>query len=209
MDRVTPPRWLEWAREIQALAQSGRHYAENDYQRERFERLTEISAEIVSQCTGLEYPRVLDAFQIPLGYATPHVDVRAVVFKDEKLLMVRERLDSRWTLPGGWIDVGNVPSQAAERETLEEAGYIVKARKIIGVYDGNRVPPLEVFHAIKLVYWCDLVGGESRPSRETSEVAFFGKDEIPSALSGERTKPRHIAAAFAMLSNPDLPTVFD
>lgn len=209
MDKIPPPRWLEWAREIQALAQSGRHYAENDYQRERFERLTEIAAEIMSECADLEYPTLLGAFRAPLGYATPRVDVRSVVFKDGKLLMVRERLDNGWTLPGGWVDVGNVPSQAAERETLEEAGYIVKARKIIGVYDGNRVPPLEIFHAIKLVYWCDLVGGQPQSSRETSEVAFFGKDEIPGTLSGERTRPRHIADAFAILSNPGLPTVFD
>jgi ADP-ribose pyrophosphatase YjhB (NUDIX family) len=209
MDNIHPPRWLEWAREIQALAQSGRHYAENDYQRERFDRLTEIAAEIVSEYSKLEYPTLVDAFRAPIGYATPHVDVRAVVFRDTKLLMVRERLDNNWTLPGGWVDVGNIPSQAAERETLEEAGYVVKARKIIGVYDGNRVAPLELFHAIKLVYLCELIGGDARPSRETSEVAFFGKNEIPVVFSGERTKLRHIDDAFVTLDNPNAPTVVD
>ena len=209
MANMTPPRWLEWAREIQALAQSGHHYSENDYQRERFDRLTEIAAEISGEYSKLEYPALVGAFRAPIGYATPRVDVRAAVFQNGKLLMVQERMDYGWTLPGGWMDVGNVPSQAAERETLEEAGFIVKARKIIGVYDGNRVPPLELFHAIKLVYLCDLIGGEARPSRETSEVSFFGKDEIPTTLSGERTKRRHIADAFATLTNPEAPTVFD
>jgi ADP-ribose pyrophosphatase YjhB (NUDIX family) len=123
--------------------------------------------------------------------------------------LVRERQDGGWTLPGGWADVGDVPSQAAEREVLEEAGFRVKACKLIGLYDANRVGPLELFHAFKIIFLCDLIDGEPTPSSETSEVAFFGQDEIPEKLSGERTRPRYITDAFNALANPDCPTVFD
>jgi len=206
---MIPPRWLEWAREIQALAQTGSHYAENEYQRQRYHRLIEIAAEIVSEHSNLEYSSVLDVFMTPIGYTTPRVDVRGVVFREGKLLLVRERLDGGWTLPGGWADVGDVPSKAAEREVWEEAGFLVKARKVIGVYDANRVGRLELFHAFKIVFLCDLIDGKARPSLETSEVGFFGKEEIPESLSGERTKPRQIQDAFASLNDPAYPTMFD
>ena len=203
------PRWLEWAREIQSLAQTGYHYSENDYHKERYHRLSEIAAEIISEHSALAYKPLMGIFSQQIGYATPRVDVRGVVFQGEKLLLVRERQDGGWTLPGGWADVGDTPSQSAEREVWEEAGFHVKARRLIGVYDANRVGPLEVFHAFKLVFLCDLIDGQPRPSSETSEVAFFGADEIPDVLSGERTRPRHIIDAFNVLANPDCPTVFD
>jgi len=209
MDHPAPPKWLEWAREIQSIAQTGAHFAENEYQLERFQRLSEIAAEIVSQYSELAFTPLANAFSAQIGYATPRVDVRAAVFRKDQLLMVRECQDGGWTMPGGWADVGDVPSQAAEREALEESGFIVKANRVIGIYDANRSGPLEVFHAVKIVYLCDLVGGEARPSRETSEVAFFGPDDLPGVLSGERTKPRHIADAYAVLANPNLPTAFD
>jgi ADP-ribose pyrophosphatase YjhB (NUDIX family) len=202
-------RWLEWAREIQALAQTGQHYAPDDYHRQRYQRLTEIAAEIVSEHTTLAFEPLRDAFHAELGYATPKVDVRAAVFQENKLLMVRERGDGRWTLPGGWADVGDVPSEAAERETWEEAGFRVKARKLIGVYDANRISPMEFNHAFKLVFLCELIDGVPTPSNETSEVAFFAQEEIPAALSGERTRPRHISDAFAALTDLDCPTRFD
>ncbi len=204
-----PPRWLEWAQEIQALSQTGYHYAENDYERERYHRLTEIAAEIVSVHIGLEFSPVVEIFREQLGYATPKVDVRGAVFQDGKLLLVRERADGGWTMPGGWADVGEVPSQAAEREVWEEAGFRVKARKLIGVYDANRIEPLEIFHAFKIVFLCELLGGGARPSGETSEVSFFDLDEIPHTLSGERTGPRHIRDAFTAFANTDCHTIYD
>ena len=209
MEYPTPPRWLEWAREIQGIAQTGIHFAENEYQLERFQRLEEIAAEIISESSYLEYSDLVDTFHLQVGYATPRVDVRAAVFQHDKLLMVRERQDGGWALPGGWADVGDIPSKAAERETWEEAGFKVKALRVIGVYDANRSGPLELFHAVKIVYLCELIDGKARPSQETSEVAFFGLDELPAALSGERTKSRHIADAYAANTNPTIPTVFD
>lgn len=203
------PRWLDWAREIQALSQTGLHFAENDYQRERYQRLIEIAAEIFSQYSDLAYQPLVDRFLKQTGYATPRVDVRGAVFRDDRLLLVRERMDGGWTMPGGWADVGDLPSESVEREVWEEAGFRVKARKVIGVYDANRTGPLEVFHAFKIVFLCDLISGEPRPSNETSEVAFFGLEDIPIKLSGERTRPRHIEDVFAAYADPYKETVFD
>ena len=204
-----PPRWLEWAREIQALSQTGSHYAENEYQRDRNRRLSEIAAEIISEHTGLAFTPLAQVFQAQIGYATPRVDVRGAVFQDGRLLLVRERQDGGWTMPGGWADVGDVPSEAAEREVWEEAGFRVKARKLVGVYDANRLGPLELFHAFKLVFLCQLIEGAARPSSETSEVAFFAQNELPGLLSGARTRPRHILDAFQAYHDPDCAAVFD
>jgi ADP-ribose pyrophosphatase YjhB (NUDIX family) len=204
-----PPRWLEWAREIQALSQTGYHFSENDYQRGRYQRLSEIAAEIVSEHTALPCTSLVQAFQAQIGYATPRVDVRGAVFQDGQILLVRERQDGGWTMPGGWADVGDVPSAAAEREVLEEAGFRVRAYKLVGLYDANRLGPLELFHAFKLVFLCQLIEGEARPSSETSEVAFFSQNALPGVLSGPRTSPRQILDAFHALHNPDCATVFD
>ncbi len=209
MTRLEPPKLLQWAREIQALAQTGYEFAHDEYQKDRCRRLMEIAAEMVSEKSDLEYIKVAAAFKEQLGYATPKVDVRAAVFDQGRLLLVREVSDGGWTMPGGWADVGDVPSEAAEREAWEETGFRVKARKVIGVYDANRIAPFQLFHAFKVVFLCELLGGEARSSRETSEVGFFGRVEIPAQLSGERTRTRHIEDAFAALQNPAIPTVFD
>jgi ADP-ribose pyrophosphatase YjhB (NUDIX family) len=203
------PQWLEWAREIQALAQTGSHYAENKYQLQRYQRLMEIAAEIVDNYSESNSSEILLAFNTPEGYATPKVDVRGAVFIHNQLLLVREKADGGWTLPGGWADVGESPAQAVEREVWEETGFRVKAKKVIGIYDANRVGKLEIFHAYKIVFLCELISGNPTVSDETTEVAFFSKDEIPGKLSGERTKARHLQDVFTNLDDPDLPTSFD
>lgn len=209
VDEQKTLRWLEWAREIQALSQTGDHYANNDYQRQRYARLTEIAAEIISEHSKLPQNELVSIFRQQAGYATPRVDVRGAVFRDGKLLLVRERSDGGWCMPGGWADVGDVPSKAAEREVWEEAGFRVQAHRLIGVYDANRVEPLDLFHAFKLIFLCELISGEPTPSDETSEVSFFGHDELPNLLSGERTSRRQIQDAFTAHLNPSLPSVFD
>jgi ADP-ribose pyrophosphatase YjhB (NUDIX family) len=206
---VEAPRWLEWAREIQAISQTGYHYSENDYQRQRYLRLSEIAAEITSEYMHLDPGQLSEVFSRQVGYATPRVDVRGAVFQDNKLLLVRERADGGWTMPGGWADVGDVPSQAAEREIWEEAGFRVRTSKVIGIYDANRTGPLEFFHAYKIVFLCELLGGEARPSSETSDVGFFSEGDLPGPLSGERTRPRHIQDAFAAYWDAGWKTVFD
>jgi ADP-ribose pyrophosphatase YjhB (NUDIX family) len=140
---------------------------------------------------------------------TVRVDVRGAVFRDGKLLMVREARDGNWTLPGGWTDVGDAPAAAAEREVWEEAGFHVRATRLVGVYDANRGGILELSHAYKLIFLCEIIDGAARPSFETSEVKFFGQDAIPTKFSGERTNMRHIRDVFAAAGAPAWRTVFD
>jgi ADP-ribose pyrophosphatase YjhB (NUDIX family) len=208
-DNFDIPRWLQWAREIQALAQSGETYALNEWQSQRYGRLMEISAEIISEHTEHPVASIVESFKLQPGYATPKVDVRGAAFRDGKILLVKEKMDGGWTLPGGWADVGDSPALGAEREVWEESGFRVKAHKVIGVYDANRFRPLELYHAVKLIFLCEILSGKATISNETTEVAFFGPDEIPVPLSENRTNLQHIEHAFAALADSSIPTVFD
>jgi ADP-ribose pyrophosphatase YjhB (NUDIX family) len=203
-------RWLDWAREIQALAQTSRHYAQNDFERQRADRLLEIAAEIVAGHADLPAPAALAAFRAQPGYVTPKVDVRGAVCLDGKLLLVREAQDGGWTLPGGWADVGESPARAAEREVFEEAGLQVRALRLVGVYDANRIEAaLPLFHAYKLVFLCERLTGDLTTSNETSEVAFFPLTDLPGSLSPFRTTPRILSDVAETYRNPSRPTVFD
>jgi ADP-ribose pyrophosphatase YjhB (NUDIX family) len=209
MSEIDSPRWLDWAREIQALSQTGLTYSENDYQTQRYRRLMEIAADIVQSYTDLLGEPVLQNFMVQPGYATPKVDVRGAVIRDDKVLLVQERADGRWCMPGGWADVGDLPSEMVEREVWEESGFRVVARKVIGVYDANRSGiPIEFYHAYKIVFLCEIVGGRARPSSETLAVDFFSFDGLP-PLSSARTNQRHLAEVFAHLREPDRPAAFD
>ena len=203
------PQWLKWAREIQALSQTGLTYSENDYQNQRYRRLMEIAAEIVEGHSDLPGEPVLQNFLVQPGYATPKVDVRGAVIRGDKILLVQERVDERWCMPGGWADVGDLPSKMVEREVWEESGFEVVARKVIGVYDANRTGvPIEFYHAYKLVFLCEIMGGQARPSNETLAVDFFRFDNLP-PLSAARTNERHLAEVFAHLRDQHRPTTFD
>ena len=203
------PRWLEWAREIQQLSQTGLAFAITDYEKKRYKRLTEITAEIVEHHTQLEKQSVEKVLMAQPGYATPKIDVRAAVIKDDKILLVQERSDKRWAMPGGWADVGDIPSEVAIRETKEESGYEIKPVKVIGVFDANRLgDQLELFHAFKIVFLCDLTGGVAAISEETQDVNFFSLDSLPS-LSLNRTNEKHINEIIAHLKDPQRQTYFD
>ena len=209
MTETNLPRWLEWAREIQSLSQTGLTYSDTEYHIQRYQRLMEIAAEIVETHTGLSKGPVLENFRVQPGYATPKVDVRAAVLRDEKILLVQERVDERWCLPGGWADVGDLPSEMVVREVWEESGFEVEARKVVGVYDANRSGvPLEFYHAYKIVFMCEILGGQARPSNETLAVDFFRFDDLP-PLSWERTNERHLAEVLAHYQDRNRPAAFD
>ena len=203
------PRWLAWARELQALGQTGRTYSTNQYDTERYERLSEIAAEIVQEHTGLPREAALEDFCVQPGYATPKVDVRGAAVRNGKILLVQEGWDGRWCMPGGWADVGDSPSAAVEREVWEESGFRVVARKVVGVYDANRDGvPIEFCHAFKIVFWCQITGGRARPSHETPAVAFFSFDDLP-PLSSPRTDERHLLEVRAHFRDPSRLATFD
>ncbi len=209
MSKTTPPRWLEWARTIQSLCQTGLTYSTNDYETFRYRRLMEVAAEILESHTGLPKESTLENFLIQPGYATPKVDVRGAVMRDGKILLVQERQDERWCMPGGWADVGETPSEMVVREVWEESGFEVEARKVIGVYDANRSgSPLEFYHAYKVVFRCEIVGGEARPSDETLAVDFFRFDDPP-PLSRERTNERHLAEVRRHFEDRNRAAAFD
>ena len=203
------PRWLEISRELQHLAQTGLAFASNEYERNRYERLTEIVSEIIDSNTQLEKESVRKVLMNQPGYATPKIDVRAAVMKDGSILLVQETTDSCWAMPGGWADVGDIPSEVAIRETKEESGFHIKPFKVIGVFDANRVGRrLEFFHAFKIIFLCELIGGEAKPSSETLDVKFFPLDELPE-LSFNRTNMKHIEEIKLHLIDSQRKTHFD
>lgn len=204
-------RWLQWVQRLQAIAQSGLTYQNHPYDVERYEQLQQITAEIMAAHTDLDVAAVLELFQREKGYATPKVDVRGAVFQDDRILLVRQRADGLWTLPGGWVDVGEPPSQAVEREILEESGFRTKAMKLAAVYDRDHprhghLP--EIFHVYKLFFLCEMLGGEPAESYEIQQVGFFREDALPK-LSLVRVVPSQIARLFEYHRHPDLPTDFD
>jgi ADP-ribose pyrophosphatase YjhB (NUDIX family) len=204
-----PPRWLEWAREIQALSQTGLHYSHDEYEIQRYQRLIEIAAEIVQSHAGLPREPMIENFSWQPGYATPKIDVRGAVVQDGKILLVQEKMDQRWCMPGGWGDVGEIPSNMVAREVWEESGFEVKPTKLVGVYDANRDGrPLQFFHAYKIVFLCEILSGFARPSEETLAVDFFDFDKLP-PLSSSRTNERHLADVLAHYRDKNQATIFD
>jgi ADP-ribose pyrophosphatase YjhB (NUDIX family) len=201
---------LNWAQEVQAIAQSGLAYTQNPFDKERYQELSKLAAEMMALETGAGYEEVRSVFEAQSGYATPKVDVRGVVFKGKKILMVRELMDGgKWTLPGGWVDINEPPSLAVEREVREEAGMIVRARKVAAIYDRNQHghPPY-AFHSYKLFIICDLIAEATPDPLETADPTFFAQNQIPE-LSLPRVTPEEIDNMFVHLSEPDRPTDFD
>jgi ADP-ribose pyrophosphatase YjhB (NUDIX family) len=203
------PRWLKWAREIQSMSQTGLAYSLSEHDAERYRRLLRIAAEIVESHTGLAREGLVENFSAQPGYATVKVDVRGAVVRHGRILLVQERRDARWNMPGGWADVGEVPSDMVAREVLEESGFIVKPVKVVGVYDSNRSPShLEFYHAYKIIFLCEITGGEARAGDETQSVGFFSFDDLP-PLSAYRTTARHLNDVRSFAEDPSRPTVFD
>jgi ADP-ribose pyrophosphatase YjhB (NUDIX family) len=207
---IHEPKWVSWARELQAIAQTGLHFADSEYDRERYRRIQNLSVEIFSEYSGESVSLINRLFENQTGYATPKVDVRGVVFRDAKLLLVRERADGLWTLPGGWADVNDAPSEAVEREILEESGFDAKAERLLALFDRARhahEPPFP-YHVYKLFIQCRIEGGEARATKETSAAGFFAENEIP-ALSISRVTPEQIQFCFEMQQQTQAPPRFD
>ncbi len=203
------PRWLRWAQRLQAIAQTGLTYATDPFDRERYEELRGMAVEMASSCLPAPEEEVRVAFASSLGYPTVKVDVRAVVFRGGELLLVRERRNGRWCFPGGWADAGDTPSLAAERETLEESGYRVRAEKLVALLDKSRHEhPPSVDYTYKVLIGCRLEAGEPTTSHEIDGVGFFARDALPE-LDLDRTTPGQVALAWAHHDDPARPADFD
>lgn len=206
------PNWLAWAQQIQAIAQSGLTFSRDIYDIERYEHLRLLAAEMMAAATGGDVEQIVEVFTAQAGYATPKVDVRGVVFREDgKLLLVKERSDMRWTLPGGWCDVGETPAENVVKEVFEESGFLTRAVKLLAVYDNHRHPhePRNPFQTYKLMFRCEIVGGEATAGVETAVVDFFAEHEIPANLSRGRVTDQQIARVFAHYHHPEWSTDFD
>jgi ADP-ribose pyrophosphatase YjhB (NUDIX family) len=202
---------LDWAQRLQAIAQTGLAYEEQtEYDRYRYEQVRGIAAEMLARGDGHAEAELVRVFASQMGHATPKLDVRGVVFRDEEILLVRERADRRWTLPGGWADVGEGPSDAVTREVQEESGYRTRAVKLLALYDRDQHGhPPHPWHAWKAVLLCERLGEEQRPlGPETLAVDFFPRDRLPE-LSLSRVTPRQIARFFEHREHPEWPADFD
>lgn len=208
---MADPDWLTWARELQAIAQTGLAFARDPYDRERYEMLRALASRIMAAHTAAPADRIEALFAGESGYATPKVDVRGAVFDDRRLLMVREVADGgRWTLPGGWADVNLTPAENVIKEVAEESGFHVRVRKLAALWDRTRQGhPSGAFSCCKLFYICDIVGGAAAVGPETSEVGWFAQSELPDDLSLGRVLPGQLRRMFAHAQDDALPTDFE
>ncbi len=202
-------RFLTLTKRIQALAQAGITYTENPYDMERYHELRDISVDLMHLITHEKIEVIRDLFANQTGYQTPMVDIRAVVFKDNKILLVKELIDGFWSLPGGWGDVGYTPGEVAVKEVKEEAGIEVRPVKILAVMDKKcHDHPPQPFYVYKLFILCKIVQGNIQTGIETLDVGFFARNDIPD-LSVDRNIPSQIDLMFEYLQNPEKPVYFD
>lgn len=203
------PLWLTWAKQIQAIAQTGLTYGKDVYDLERYTELRKLSVEIMESYTQAGTEQITLAFAGEKGYATPKSDVRGVVFRDNRILLVQEKSDGCWSLPGGWAEIGLSPTESIIKEIREEAGFEAQAVRLLAVMDRkfHHQPP-GPYHIYTHFILCQIVGGEAASGVETSGVGFFAEDELP-PLSLSRNTPAQISRMFAYLHNPDLPVSID
>jgi len=203
-------RHVTWARKIQSIAQIGLQYAQDAYDRERYEELRSLAAEMMAEASDASVQQWLDIFEHETGYATPKIDVRGAVFQEGRVLLSREAGDGCWSLPGGWADVNDPPSVAVIRELREETGYDVRCTKLVAVLDRDLHyhEDKRPFHSYKLMFLCEILGGAEALCRDILEAQFFPVDDLP-PLSLQRTLPMHIELLHRHFLDPSLSTEFD
>ncbi len=201
--------WLRWAQELQSIAQAGLYFAQNIYDRERYERIRDLSAEIIAHKTELPQETVRDLFCNDDGYITPKLDTRAVIFREDKILLVKEAT-GKWALPGGWMEVDHSIWSNTVKEAREETGLSVTPKRLIAALDRDKHNfPLYARKIIICFVLCEEHGGEFRPNSETVEARWFGPDELPSPLAIEKTTEEEIRMCFDARLDENWQTFFD
>lgn len=202
-------KWLKWAIEIQSLSQIGLTYTKDVYDRERYQRLREISAEMLAKKTEVSIEKVKDLFCNETGYQTPKIDTRAVIFRDNKILLVHEN-NGTWSLPGGWCDVLESVKSNTEKEVREETGLNVKAVKIISIQDRNKHnKPVYAYGVCKIFVLCEVINGKFVENIETTEIRYFSLQDLPHNLAEEKTNKEQIEMCFKAYLNENWQTQFD
>ena len=201
-------KWLELIIEIQSLAQNGLAYTNNVYDKERFERLRDISAEMLSMKSDLSLEKVKDLFCNEKGYQTPKLDTRAVIFKDDKILLVKEN-NGTWSLPGGWVDVLESVASNTVKEAKEETGLDVIPKRIIAIQDRNKHnKPIYAYGICKIFVLCEVIGGKFEKNIETIETNYFSLDELP-LLAEAKTNKEQIEMCFKAVNDESWQVQFD
>lgn len=201
--------WLNIAKQLQSIAQAGLTFSDNKYDIDRYQQLKEISLRMFNEVTDIKIEKLNDIFSAEKGYQTPKVDVRGIVFRGKKILMVKETIDGLWSVPGGWADVGLTPFEVAAKEVFEEAGLVVEPERLLAVLDKrSHAHPPDLFHIYKIFILCHEKSGNLKPGMETSQVAFFGIDELP-PLSTTRITTEQIEMLFDFQTHPDNPPICD
>lgn len=204
----TQEKWLEWAVELQALAQAGLTYGKDIYDMERYQRIREIAAEMITYKTGLSMETVTELFCSEAGYQTPKLDTRAAIFKEDKILLVHEK-DGSWSLPGGWCDVNISAAENVVKEVKEEAGLDVTADLVIAVQDREKHNrPVYANKICKIFFLCTATGGSFQANSETTESGYFGLDELP-VLATAKVTEAQIRMCFEAKKSRHWKTLFD
>ena len=202
-------KWLKWAIEIQSLSQIGLTYTKDVYDRERYQRLREISAEMLAKKTEVSIEKVKDLFCHETGYQTPKLDTRAAIFRDNKILLVHEN-NGTWSLPGGWCDVLESIKSNTEKEVREETGLNVRAVKIISIQDRNKHnKPVYAYGVCKIFVLCEVINGKFVENIETTEIRYFSLQDLPHNLAEEKTNKEQIEMCFKAYLNENWQTQFD
>ena len=201
-------KWLQWAVELQSLAQAGLFYCKDKYDMERYERIREISAEMICYKSDISLEKVKDLFCGDAGYQTPKIDTRAAIFKDEKILLVHEA-NGTWALPGGWVDVNVSVEENMIKEVKEEAGLDVKVKRIIAVQDREKHNlPIYAYKVCKIFMQCEVTGGEFISNIETTGFSYFGIDELP-CLAEEKNNREQIEMCFQAMRSKVWEALYD
>ena len=208
MQMNTNEKWLQWAVELQSLAQAGLFYTKDEFDAERYERVREIAAEIISLKSDIPVEKVKDLFCNEIGYQTPKLDTRAAIFKEDKILLVKEK-NGTWSLPGGWVDVNVSVKENTIKEVKEEAGLDVSADLIIAVQDREKHNlPIYAYKVCKIFVLCSVIGGSFEDNIETVESRYFALDELP-ALATEKNNAEQIKMCFDAYHSEHWDTWFD
>ena len=201
-------KWLQWAIELQSLAQAGLTYGKDVFDRERYERIREISAEIMAHMTEIPVGKVRDLFCNETGYQTPKIDTRAAIFDNGKILLVREK-NGKWALPGGGCDVNVSVGENTVKEVKEEAGLDAVTEKIIAVQDrAKHNLPVYAYGICKIFVQCAVTGGAFEENPETTGYAWFAEEDLPE-LAEEKNNTDQIGMCFAAYRSDDWKTLFD
>lgn len=202
-------KWVDFAIRIQSIAQAGLQYGKDPYDKERYEELRSISAEMLSVKTDIPTDKVYELFCNETGYQTPKIDTRAAVFIGGKILLVHEK-NGTWSLPGGWCDIDQSVASNTVKEVREEAGLDVSAVKLIAVQDWRKHNVINyAFGVIKIFVLCRYESGEFKVNSETTESGLFDRNEIPDSLAVEKCTREQIMMCFESYKNLDAPTIFD